>query len=1375
MLLFFLLWLVAPLAELGIIIVLCVKNDGYRQKIKELERRHPEGMRVMEEPRPQMMPPAKPQRQTWQSVSDRPPAAGRTPSGMAGSGPAGMPSGMTEYRPVGTEMKNSGRWEDMPGAQPPVSPAGRKGSPDAGESRQTPARPAGNAVGLAAMMTGIVFVVLSGLIFATTTWNILPAFVKVMGVLLFAVCFFIISSVAEHRLHIHRTGNAFYLLGSIFLFLSVLAAGYFRLFGPEFILEGRNRFRVLWVGSLVTEAVLFAGVRRFHDRAYTQICFWGLSVSMAFLAASFPMNRQGFTAIMTAYACLLVMASAILEKSGTVPETLAAGRRFVSAHFYLFGLFTALNGWSEIWDRLLVLPFPMYPWTAAGLFFLTAGTAVMALRSSKRHEKVIFALALMELLHYMAVWGTAGAAHGLSLAVLCTAVCFFAGRKWRPPLHSQTGDIIFTACMTFDTAILFFVGLYGNSVRDAAAAMLAFLLLAAVCSRWGKQYAAVRQTIPFLLLGSVSFLYRIAESLFSPCPGYEWVLWGFLCAAALWDITRRDHFCFPIFLTGTAAQLAYRYLWNDMTVPFFLLLSVYALIKELRMRSVGKAAGRTKTQDPLDVQASGKWSGAGSRGRLYAAGIYLLAGAWLDLYPVLENAFYRLLAADALFLLQAGAALWYGKRVESRQGDRKRYAGKRLLYWDLCGSVLMAATLVGFYLDNHCERWEAVCVFGIYVLFYVGLYRGKRFWPHLLAAVFMLPFVLAAASCWELSDDAFFGGTAAYYLITGIAAKRFFPVLRKDVQAQGGWMLDWHHILAVLVLFPMTEYVDSAWKPAYLLLLGMYFIQYAAVERLKTAACLGTAACLTAAVWLRSYDLWSLTAALAAILLLTAMCDIWSRKYRHLRLLIPFSLLKAVRILYDVWCLSQMPGSSLKFKWIVLLYLAALMVWDVKRQGRFFIPVLFIGAAAHLRFNPYGLAGQVVPFLFVLCAYAFVWGQKGKRAGYPLAGILLLAGTSAQIRQLSDNGVIRAAALNLVLWLQMAAVNAARKQKGGIEDGENAEAGVKTEAGAETETDTGTETGAKFRGVRRGRLLYWDACECALVLLMMGEFYWDARLALWNVFVLLAVFSVSYVWLYMGKRAWPHLLTALSVLPLPLALAVRYGLSETAFYGSAAAFLGAAFCLRFWFPVVKRDESAQGGWLVDWYHILSFFILVLMAARTGRAWQSVYLLLLGVYFWQFSKLPGLRCPALSVSGVFLAAAVWKQPLFVWPWILRTEICMLLSALLICWFGRCFGKTRAVAQLQTAGYTGCLAILCIDACRTGRIEDALMLEGICLGIFVLAQMKRWSLWVKISGFFVIAAALYMTKGFWLSIAWWVYLLVAGLGLILFAAVSEKRKK
>ncbi len=71
-------------------------------------------------------------------------------------------------------------------------------------------------------------------------------------------------------------------------------------------------------------------------------------------------------------------------------------------------------------------------------------------------------------------------------------------------------------------------------------------------------------------------------------------------------------------------------------------------------------------------------------------------------------------------------------------------------------------------------------------------------------------------------------------------------------------------------------------------------------------------------------------------------------------------------------------------------------------------------------------------------------------------------------------------------------------------------------------------------------------------------------------------------------------------------------------------------------------------------------------------------------------------------------------------------------------------------------------------------NALILEVICLSLFFWAQVTKNRRWVRISGSIIVVISLYMTKGFWLSISWWVYLLAAGIGLIVFAAVNEKKK-
>ena len=88
---------------------------------------------------------------------------------------------------------------------------------------------------------------------------------------------------------------------------------------------------------------------------------------------------------------------------------------------------------------------------------------------------------------------------------------------------------------------------------------------------------------------------------------------------------------------------------------------------------------------------------------------------------------------------------------------------------------------------------------------------------------------------------------------------------------------------------------------------------------------------------------------------------------------------------------------------------------------------------------------------------------------------------------------------------------------------------------------------------------------------------------------------------------------------------------------------------------------------------------------------------------------------------------------------------------------------------------CLGAMASDALSTGAVWDALILEAVNLAVFLLAHMRKCMRWIRISGIIMILVALYMTKDFWLSLSWWVYLLAAGLGLIVFAAVNEMKKR
>jgi len=234
-------WLVAPFAQLGIIIYLLVLTDKYKKQIRELERG---ALRA----------------RAFVPLADAPGTGEKDRPVLKGdfSLQPDPPWQIAEKRaetwsPKETVLGEKPEFERGPAFQS-VSVFQRE---TAIEEETPPCPSRGCAflrpmLGTLALVLGMVFIVLAGLIFATTTWPILTDACKTYLVFACTLMFFGASALSQKVLGIRKTAGAFYILGSVFVFLSVLAAAHFNLLGPEFILHGENRWKVLFVGSAVT-------------------------------------------------------------------------------------------------------------------------------------------------------------------------------------------------------------------------------------------------------------------------------------------------------------------------------------------------------------------------------------------------------------------------------------------------------------------------------------------------------------------------------------------------------------------------------------------------------------------------------------------------------------------------------------------------------------------------------------------------------------------------------------------------------------------------------------------------------------------------------------------------------------------------------------------------------------------------------------------------------------------------------------------------------------------------------------------------------------------------------------------------------------------
>ena len=919
-LLLFLLWLIAPLVELGVIIALCIRIEEYKKEIASLSRQKDSA--VLKE----ALIKAKERAEDEVFAEEEEP------------------------------FPQSSQIQEGPREEPSVSkaPILEASVPDVPVQKE-------KTMATGAMVIGVVLVVLAGLVFATTTWRILPSVLKVFLVLLFSGIFYGASFLAENKLHLHRTGSAFYVLSCIFVFLSVLAAAYFQLIGSAFILEGANRWWVLWLGSLMTVCMMFLGIRRYCDQIYIQACFWGMTISMSFLMIACQVTGEQFLCGMIIYASLLAAAEWVLKKrvlnlkEESVRKLLADNFGFFSmTHFWVFALlmmvyavFTGFYGVGSLSGGLGIL----------AMASLAAGTVFQAQKIKWNGVKAFFSLAFAGALHSFAAWGYRnlnGEGNGILDAFfsnwdvilmilgaqIAVFACLLAGKKKRIWLHTVYGDGIKTGILAYDWLLLAVNAVWGKGVEWQFGALAGTAVLAVAVSTWEKEVPVIKMVLPFLF--------------------------------------------------------------------------------------------------------------------------------WYMLFPL--------------------------------------------------------RSLIG----------------------------GE------------------------------------------------LPVV--------------------------SQWIDRG---------GVEF-----------------------------------------------------------------------------------------------MLLAGLALWDHRKKSGFYIPVCIIGVVAQI---VYFSETQIsFPFFFLLSAATL--GQ-GLAYSYEAASLCSMAGTYLLAFPMMENGVLRGLLVVAVYGIWMA--------------------------------------------VKRMKTVFWDICGCVLVIGLMAEFYLDGNLEIWNLLLCLAVFLLFYIRFYMGNRMWPHLLITLAVLFVPLILYLRYHWSEDLLYMVVGGmYLATGMISRYFSFIIHQDGQVSGGWRVDWYHVLGIVVIVSMivGASGDERWRFGYLLLLSLYFLQYAKVKPWRRPAWALAFAMLVIAFWNQPFVEWPIVLETEIALLPAAGYIWFAGRLFqyGKDPQKTILETGGYVLCLLVLCVDAWMTKNVIDALILEGLCLFVFLWAQVVKCRRWVRISGGLMMVLALYMTKDFWLNISWWVYLLAAGIGLILFAAIKEKKR-
>ncbi len=153
---------------------------------------------------------------------------------------------------------------------------------------------------------GVLFVLLAGAVFATTTWSYLASFVRVAVVFSISAVFFLAGFLADRLLDLRKTAVTFHVLGSCFLPIAVAAVGYFHLVGSFFAFDGDGRFLIGAACSASAGFALFTGYIRYRHTAYAVMTQIFTTATVVFGSLAFRFRPDITVLFWYVYCALLI-------------------------------------------------------------------------------------------------------------------------------------------------------------------------------------------------------------------------------------------------------------------------------------------------------------------------------------------------------------------------------------------------------------------------------------------------------------------------------------------------------------------------------------------------------------------------------------------------------------------------------------------------------------------------------------------------------------------------------------------------------------------------------------------------------------------------------------------------------------------------------------------------------------------------------------------------------------------------------------------------------------------------------------------------------------------------------------------------------------
>lgn len=176
---------------------------------------------------------------------------------------------------------------------------------------------------------GACFILISGIIFGTTSWGMLGSFGRVALLFCGGLLFFGVSVLAGRLLNLSMTSRAFWILGCLMLPVSWFTTGYLRLFGEYYSLFGQGKYLFGLTCSIVCLPAFIYSTYKLKSRIFSWLTLIDLEICLILCIASFHLKLPVFYLLVLVVHLGFIASNKLLKGTAILDPYLRETRLFI--------------------------------------------------------------------------------------------------------------------------------------------------------------------------------------------------------------------------------------------------------------------------------------------------------------------------------------------------------------------------------------------------------------------------------------------------------------------------------------------------------------------------------------------------------------------------------------------------------------------------------------------------------------------------------------------------------------------------------------------------------------------------------------------------------------------------------------------------------------------------------------------------------------------------------------------------------------------------------------------------------------------------------------------------------------------------------------